>query len=452
MAPNRTKKARVLTTIFVSVVLAALVVGSFVLPKLIEPKNISLLSNPHTKTVVVKDSVARMVCPPAAIDPTDSHEELSTPALVPGEADSHELKTFGSFYALDPQHTDAAAGQTSAELSVAYIAKGQWRSLLVSPCVAPKLDQYVGAFSTKPDTDAVVILSNPSSKAAQVTIQAYSEKGAETQPYEVSVPAQDTVTWVPASLYPDRHRLTVQVRSEITPVAVWAQVSSHDGEVPKGLTRIAGTQPTVSAAFPFVKESDKYSQAPRLLVTNPNSEPADVSISVIDKKGQTQTLAGAEGFSVDAGAVFGIDLSGVGKNGAAVMVQSSQPVVSSITYSVVGNKDATLGKKVASLSFDIPSSNTETIAVPEVGKLAKKLASLGLEQVKIRAAFLPDDDAPALTVRDQKWLSEHSGESVTVRAAALLVSADTPMGTVEFTVLLGAEDEAEHSAQINVVP
>lgn len=432
--------------------LAVLTAGSFVLPRLIEPQKIALLEPPHPKNIAITDRAATFVCPPGTVDPTNRNQELAKALLVPDDVDVEGLKGNGSFYVLPGEDLIDSEVSVPPPFVLSYVNKGQWRSLLFNPCAAPRLNQYVGSFSTKVGWDSVLTLSNPSTKPAEITISAFSEKGPELGQYQVNVPAGQTITWVPSGFYPGREWLTLQVQSAVIPVAVWAQVAAHVGETPMGMSRIGGGAASLSAAFPFVRDSSGYSKSPSLLVTNPSNEVASVDVRVVRQKEGIKDLPGAQQLTIDPGTVLSLDLSGIGKEGVAVLVESSQPTFSQITYSVVGEKDKIVGEKVQSLTFVPPSTASATVTLPDIDPLARALKEKGMKDVSVKAAILTEGESPTLQVKDQKWLSKHAGETISPQAVSLLVSGRTSEGIIEVSAVLTSETANERTATVNVVP
>lgn len=312
---------------------------------------------PDLPTVAVAPTSVTLACAPGTDDPSDAGATLapgadwSSRGAVSGTgAPSLTVRASDPTGTLDVPTAVVVAGQGGGEL----------RGLSLLPCTAPTSDQWVAAGSTEVGEDLLLVLSNPSTSASQVTITSYGASGrSQDAAQSVNVPAGQVVVLVPATWFPDEDRPSFHLVADGPGVSAWVQSSGLDGEVPTGLSSAAATQPGTDQVLPGVSAGS----AATLRLVVPGDEGAHVSVAVSGSKG-VEPLAGAEDLEVDAGVPLDVDLTGIPDDPSALVVTSDVPVVATAEVRTQGAAWPDSDQKWGGRTLVVPSTPTTSVDLP----------------------------------------------------------------------------------------
>lgn len=317
----------------------------------------------ETPTMSASPSSVTLACPPGV---TDSFNTSTTAAASIWSTTGLGAK-------------DAAPSSVSAEgtdsVPTAVIVAGQGGGELIglstTGCAVPQTDQWIAAGSTTLGEDIVLVLANPSKVASVAEISGYGGAGLlDTTPQRVTVPAESTVTVLPAGFLSDQERLVLRIRADGAGVAAWAQVSGMDGEVPRGNAWAGAVKPTTSAVFLGVTDSSS------LRIAVPGEEPASVAITVSTDDGESPLPSGS--VTVDAGTVLDVPVTHASGTSTAIVVASDQPIIASIAQSTPGADWPESTATWMSRSVITPATPVTRIDLPgadEISALVKRQLS-----------------------------------------------------------------------------
>ncbi|MET4590019.1 DUF5719 family protein [Arthrobacter sp. 754] len=222
---------------------------------------------------------------------------------------------------------DASAGlKPSAAGALKFTATdGDLQGSAAANCQAPANDLWLAGASTTVGRTSVLVLSNPSSTPATVSLELYGSAGQIQAPASrgLLVAPGTTRTIVLAGLAPGEKQLSVHVRSAGGPVAAAIQQSVLRGLTPGGVDFIApGAAPAARQVMTGVDIQDAAGIAaitgkggfddagPTLSLTVPGSADAVVEVKLFGRDGQ-KALPGGGVVTAKAGAVTEVTLAGV---------------------------------------------------------------------------------------------------------------------------------------------
>lgn len=213
---------------------------------------------------------------------------------------------------------------------------GDYRSSALTRCVAPGADALLLGGSTITGAGSLVTLTNPGTRPATATVQAWGMDGpldlGARRGVVVAPGASETVLL--ESLVPGQRELAVRVQSTGAPLAASLQVTRRSGLTPGGaeiLSPQADAQ--VDAVIPGVRAS--AGMTPVALLLNPRGTDAHAEITVHTVSGEVKGAAHHD-VVVPAGRLVAVPLTGMPAGDAAVRVRSDEPVASAVRSSVAG--------------------------------------------------------------------------------------------------------------------
>lgn len=203
------------------------------------------------------------------------------------------------------------------------------RGLISTPCRAPGVDWWLTGADGRIGYDDLLVLSNPGSTPANLTVSAWSGGGRLNPPklQSYTLPARRTVALPVADYAPDAALVTLHVHANSGRVT--ADVLDHrlDGIRAQGVDWLGPTQPPatdlVIPGFPG------HGGPRRVIVTNPGGQDATVGLKLSTESGSFAP-AGHPTALVRAGHSAMVDLSeSLGEKPGAVLLHSDQPVTAS---------------------------------------------------------------------------------------------------------------------------
>jgi hypothetical protein len=241
---------------------------------------------------------------------------------------------------------DASAGlKPSAAGALKFTATdGDLQGSAAANCQAPANDLWLAGASTTVGRTSVLVLSNPSSTPATVSLELYGSAGQIQAPGSrgLLVAPGTTRTVVLAGLAPGEKHLSVHVRSAGGPVAAAIQQSVLRGLTPGGVDFIApGAAPAArqvmtgvdiqdAAGIAAVTRKGGFDDAgPTLSLTVPGSADAVVEVKLFGRDGQ-KALPGGGVVTAKAGAVTEMTLAGVPAGHYTVSTSSDVSFVAAV--------------------------------------------------------------------------------------------------------------------------
>ncbi len=235
----------------------------------------------------------------------------------------------------------AGAPVRLAAVASGLVTAGDLRGLLAATCPTPAADAWLVGGSTAVGSTADLVLVNPGTTTAEVTLAAWGANGPVEIPEAtqlVGPHAQNVVHLGGAA--PEQRSLVVRVATTGGQVAAWLQ----DGAV-RGFTA-AGAELVVPAAAPaarvvvpgvLVGDSTADSpDAPLLRLLAPGPDGARAHATLLGADGPVE-LPGATAVDLPAGQVTDLPLGGLPAGAYTVVVDAAGPVVASVAFSRVGS-------------------------------------------------------------------------------------------------------------------
>ncbi|MDN6794598.1 MAG: DUF5719 family protein [Propionibacterium sp.] len=396
--------------------------------------------DPVLPTQRVSPSSMTLACAPGIGDPYDAGA-----SLAPGSHwASRGTISSGAAPSLTAMATAGATGIPST-LVVAGQGGGELRGLATLPCTAPATEQWIAAGSTAVGEDLLLVLSNPSGVASQVSISSYGAAGpSEDSPQSVNVPAGQVVELVPATWFPDQDRPAFRISADGPGVSAWVQSSGLDGEVPTGVGAAPASAPGTDLVLPGVRAATSASV--RLVV--PGEDTAHVSLGVSGESGM-EPLAGAENLEVEAGTPLDVDLTGVPDAPSTLVVTSDAPVVAMADMRTEGSTWPDSDQRFGARTLVVPSTATTAVDLPSLGDLQDLVKEqLGATVMRATTVSTPSGGT---NVKARVVLSAPSGNAATVSLGT--TGVDLPAGAtmvVDLPTQAGSlsSDRAVHAAVV----
>lgn len=360
--------------------------------------------DPDLPSYSVAPSSMTLACAPGTEDPYDAG---ATVAAGAGWSSRGSVTTGAT-----PSLTVSTRGASTAVPSGVMVVGqggGELRGLSLLPCTAPTSDQWIASGSTVVGEDLLLLLSNPSTVASQVSITSYGASGKSPDaPQSVNVPAGQVVVLAPATWFPDEERPAFHVVADGPGVSAWVQTSGLDGEVPTGV----GAAPATTAGTDLVLPGVSAGSGASVRLVAPGDKAATVFLGVSDDSGVTP-LAGAEDLEVDPDVPLDVDLSGVAADPVSLVVSSDVPVVATADVRGTGPRWPDSDQQWGSRTLVVPSTVTTGVDLPGAGDLSGLVEEqLGADVLRATSVGTPSGGGD---VKAQLVLSAPADQGATVR-------------------------------------
>ncbi|MGN6428657.1 MAG: DUF5719 family protein [Leifsonia sp.] len=223
--------------------------------------------------------------------------------------------------------------------------------LAASACLEPSADSWLVAGSTSLGQTSLVLLSNPTSVDATVSLTVYTETGMADAPggTGITVPAGAQKVVPLAGLAPAATAPVVHVQTTGGQVVATLQQSFEQGIQPYGVEqtgatgspsrvqRIAGVTIATLAAVTAGQSAESVGvDFPAVRILVPGQEDAQVTIGAVGENGTAAGNSYAQ--TIKAGNVAEVPLGNLKDGSYTVTVNSSVPVVAAVRTSVIGQK------------------------------------------------------------------------------------------------------------------
>lgn len=227
---------------------------------------------------------------------------------------------------------DAEGPFRAAGALASVTTSGDLRGLAAGACTAPAISQWLVGGSTEVGSSALLVVQNPSERAATVTLDVYGPGGQVALGSNGSFvlgPGESRETRLEAAA-PDQRRLAVHVTSSGARVAAALQAQAIDGLVPQGTDLLTpGAAPRRSVAVPGIVSGGQAvddPHAPQLRMLVPGEEPTTARVSVYGPDGRVY-LRGGEEVDLDPGVVTDLPIGGLPQGSYTVVVDADRPLV-----------------------------------------------------------------------------------------------------------------------------
>ena len=254
---------------------------------------------------------------------------------------------------------------------------GDSRGLIAATCTPSSSTTWLAGGRTEIGSSALLVLRNPGSTAASVTLTAWGPTGGlAVGGGTILVPAQSESVQVLEALVPQVDRLVLRVDSVGGQVSAVVQTSELNGLTPAGTDLVVPTLPPLTdqvipgAILTTSTLEDADPSSVRLL--NPGTEPATVHLSLLGPDSAVN-LTDEVGVVVEAGAVSDVSLAGAPPGNYAIHVTSDQPVVAGAELVRVGlpaPEDPDVPVTDRAWLPAVEPATSSAIALPGLGTLA----------------------------------------------------------------------------------
>lgn len=221
------------------------------------------------------------------------------------------------------------------------IPAGILRALFSAPCLQPRTDWWITGADGRVGYSDTLVLANPSSTVANLTVTVWSSKGRLEPPKLQSYTVEPkTAQLLPVSSYaPDGASLTIHVHANTGRLVSEVVDRRVSGIAPEGVDWIPPTQPP---ATDLVVPGYPGGPGPRhLILSNPGDRDATVTLRLSTTSGNFAP-AGHQTVVVRAGHSADVDLtSTLSSSPGAALIHSEQPVTAAGVSSagVISRKD-----------------------------------------------------------------------------------------------------------------
>ena len=235
-------------------------------------------------------------------------------------------------------------GVMSTASSGAILARadsGELTGLSAAPCTAPSTSQWFVGVGAESTNRTELVLSNPDDTQAEVDLRFFGQTGRVVVPGSpgLIVPAHASRTVSLESLVAQAGPLSVWVRATSGRVSAMARDLRSVGLTPAGTDwHPASMGPRQSLVIPGVPEG---AGARQLLVVNPDTNPAQVSIAVMGSSGSFAPV-GANQVTVPPESTATVPLDpGLAGQGAGISLSADRPVSATVVSTSAGKDEDT---------------------------------------------------------------------------------------------------------------
>lgn len=305
---------------------------------------------PSARTVAVQPQATTLVCPaPATLDQQDAGDDqfdatpVETVSDVTMSADSPDLGGLdASVDGTDPADgapsdhdatvLRAAPGVPAAATATSVTTAGDLRGLVAGRCREPAVEHWLVGGSSDVGSSSRLVLQNPGSTAASVSLTVWGPAGQVTlgSRAAVVVPAGEQVQTTLEAIAPEQRRVVVRAVSHGARVNAYLQHHRIDGLVPQGADLVTGgAAPSSSVAVAGVTsrgESVSDPNGPVLRLLAPGDDDGSARVSVYGTEGRAWPR-GLEDVTLTAGSVTDVPLGGLPEGRYTVTVDATVPVL-----------------------------------------------------------------------------------------------------------------------------
>ncbi len=269
------------------------------------------------------------------------------------------------------------AGATSS-----VVTDGDLRGLAAGSCARPASDVWLVGGSTALESTADLVVVNPGSTVADVTLELWGPSGAVDLAGGGSLlvaPGEQQVVVLPG-IAAEQRRLVVHVSAAGAQVSAYLQDALLDGFTPQGVDLVtAGAAPATrqvvaGIVVPGAEVDDPTAGSLRLLV--PGDAGTTVSVRLLGPDGDV-ALPGAEAIDLEPGEVTDVSLGGLDAGAYTAVVEATEPVVAGAMIAREGEPgELDPGPRLERAWIPATSTGGGLVAVPDGTGAQLTLAAL----------------------------------------------------------------------------
>ena len=334
-----TAARRAVTVVLVVLALAVLVVGGLLLPvqqPAFRSSPAPVVGRTNVTCTPAVAAGARAQLAAAALRPAPGREGRLTATQVGGGKVNLQLKDQGRAVLLPGParpailQGDGVMATASTAMMFSRAGSGSLAGLMSAPCGAPATDHWFVGVGATTDHRTDLVLTNPDQGEAEVDLRFYGRTGLVVVPGSpgLVIEGRSSRTVSLESLVEAEGPLTVAVRASAGRVSAMALERRSDGTASRGADwQPSSVPPTSGLVIPGVPEG---AGARQLVVVNPGSERAEVSVELLGVEGPFAP-AGAEQLVVQPESSTTVDLTtGLAGQAANVRLTSTRPVTAAV--------------------------------------------------------------------------------------------------------------------------
>ena len=225
-------------------------------------------------------------------------------------------------------------------VSSALVTSGDLRGLAAATCQAPTADAWLVGGSTAVGSSADLVLVNPGSTTAEVTLQVWGPNGAVPlpTPMQLVAPHAQKVVGL-GGLAADQRALAVHVAATGGQVSAWLQDSALRGYTAAGVELVVpGASPATRQVIPGVDveaSAGDSPDAPVLRLLAPGDGDTSATVTLLGADGPVD-LPGTASVALTGGQVTDLPLGGLPAGAYTVVVDAGEPVAAALELSRTG--------------------------------------------------------------------------------------------------------------------
>lgn len=213
------------------------------------------------------------------------------------------------------------------------------RGLVTAPCTAPGREHWFVGASATPGHRGRLVLTNPYSTPAVVTVSFWDGTGQVDVPgaKDISIPAFSQEVLVPDAFVPEAEDVGVRVSASQGRVSAALDYRESEEAEPLGISMIpAATSPATSLVVPGVPGHGERT----LLIFAPGDLDAIVSLEILGATGSFSPLE-HDVVTVPAGGIIRVPLDeAVGDTAAAIALESDENITAAVRVNDAGDDES----------------------------------------------------------------------------------------------------------------
>jgi Family of unknown function (DUF5719) len=227
-------------------------------------------------------------------------------------------------------HAEEAMATGTSAVVLRAADSGEDAGLLAAPCLPPTTMHWFPGIGSSGSEKTELILTNPDDSQAEVDLRFFGERGRVPVPGSpnIAVDGRTSRTITLSSLVQTDGPLSVAVRATSGRVAAVAHKVRSNRLAPAGADwQVGSAAPATTTVIPAVPDGEGRR---RLVVSNPGTVRATVSVSVLGLQGE-YAPSGAEGVDLAPESSAELNLTaGLAGEPGAIKLTSDQPVTGTV--------------------------------------------------------------------------------------------------------------------------
>lgn len=324
-----------------------------------------------------------------------------------------------------PLHVSSATSEggrpVTDSLQSTITTSGDYRSLAVTRCAEPATEARFLGMSTATGDSSVLVLRNPTERAATASVQLWTEDGPaamEGRSQVVVAPGAEERVLL-ESVAAGQAAVGVDVSVLGSPLVMHVQTTELEGLTPGGAEILSPLPPAATELqMPGV---DVAGTPPTLVLANPQGADTTATVEVLGAEGAVETAAREE-IEIPAGTVLRTPLEGLPDGTYSVSVRAADPITA-VTRSVRTGADLpgdTIGAPVDfTLVAPAPALSSHGMSSLPIQAGGGELTLVGTADSAVTVVPIAADGSAGAPVE----VAVTTGSTTTLTAAQLQVGA-----------------------------